>query len=85
MAQIWLSYDELAETLGCTAPQARHAAIQHGWARVKSRSGISHVRLPAEMTQRYMLRQLLLLRADAEEFRPSSSIAPAYPKQLAAA
>ncbi|WP_199088347.1 hypothetical protein [Bosea sp. ASV33] len=85
MAQIWLSYDELAETLGCTAPQARHAAIQHGWARMKGRSGTSHVRLPSEMTARYMLRQLALVKAMLAEADGSRGEITRPPGWLAAA
>lgn len=67
MAQIWLTYGEMAQAFGGTAHEAREAAIENGWARNKGRDGIAHVRLTPVMAQDYLLRQLALLqRRDAD-------------------
>ena len=62
MAQIWLTYGELAQAFGGTPQEAREAAIENGWARAKGRDGVAHVRLTPAMAQDYLLRQLMLLQ-----------------------
>lgn len=59
MAQIWLTYGELAQAFGGTPYEAREAAIENGWARMKGRDGIAHVRLNPAMAQEYLVRQLM--------------------------
>ncbi len=58
MAQIWLTYDEMAATFGGTRFQAREAAIQNGWARMKGRDGVAHVRLTPTLAREFLERQL---------------------------
>lgn len=70
MPQIWLDDDELAAFAGLSAPGARRHAIRQGWARMRSRSGTTRSRLPAEMTQEYLH---FAMRMEAEQAFPSRS------------
>ena len=54
MAQLWLTYDEMARYFGGTAAKARAAAIENGWARMKGRDGVAHVRLPPTVMTQYL-------------------------------
>ncbi len=65
MAQFWLTYQELADVFGGTAEQARTGSIENGWSRLKDRNGVTHVKLPAHLTGRYVER----LRSFSDESR----------------
>lgn len=54
MPQIWLDDDELADFAGIGPAHARIYAIQQGWTRMRSRSGRSRSRLPAELMEDYL-------------------------------
>lgn len=54
MPQIWLDDEELADFTGLGAADARIYAIQQGWPRMRSRSGLSRSRLPDELTKDYL-------------------------------
>lgn len=75
MAQIWLTYEEMAEAFGGSARQAREAAIENGWARMKGRDGVAHVRLTPAMARDYLLRQLLLLQRHDREALTDAMVA----------
>lgn len=54
MAQLWLTYNEMARYFGGTASAVRKGAIENGWARMKGRDGITHVRLPPSVMTQYL-------------------------------
>lgn len=53
MAQIWMTYDELAELSGCTSAEARMRAIHLSLDRRKSRDGATRVKLDLALTAKY--------------------------------
>jgi hypothetical protein len=53
MAQIWMTYDELAELSGCTPAEARMRAIHLSLDRRKSRDGATRVRLDLALTAKF--------------------------------
>lgn len=54
MAQLWLTYEEMTQEFGGTPESARAGAIENGWARIKGRDGLTHVRLPDALADRYL-------------------------------
>jgi hypothetical protein len=54
MAQLWLTYEELARYFGGTATAARAGAIEYRWARIKGSDGVTHVRLPQSVMAQYL-------------------------------
>ena len=56
MAQIWLTYEELAQFTDRTPTAARETAIEWGWSRRRSRDGLTRVMLPCEVAALYMRR-----------------------------
>ncbi|MCK1305179.1 hypothetical protein ABIB75_005365 [Bradyrhizobium sp. GM2.2] len=53
MAQIWMTYDELAELSGCTSAEARMRAMHLSLDRRKSRDGATRVKLDLALTAKY--------------------------------
>lgn len=53
MAQIWMTYDELAELSGCTPAEPRMRAIHLSLDRRKSRDGATRVKLDLALTAKF--------------------------------
>jgi hypothetical protein len=53
MAQIWMTYDELAGLTGCTPAEARMRAIHFSLDRRKSRDGATRVKLDLALTAKF--------------------------------
>lgn len=53
MPQLWLTYHEIAEELGCDVSSARVTTISRGWTRKHSRDGVTRVLMPESVMQRY--------------------------------
>ena len=75
MAQIWLTYEELAQSFGGTLHDAREASIENGWGRVKGRDGIVHVRLTPAMAHEYLLRRLTQAQTGDETVQTDAMVA----------
>jgi hypothetical protein len=56
MAQLWLTDQELGDELGRSASTARATAISNGWARKKSRDGLSRTLLTETMMIAFILK-----------------------------
>jgi len=56
MPQLWLTDQELGDELGRSASAARSTVISNGWARKKSRDGLSRTLLPETMMIAFILR-----------------------------
>ena len=54
MPQIWMTYRELADMLGCDADAARAEAIRRFLDRKKSRDGWTRAKLDPELTERFI-------------------------------
>jgi hypothetical protein len=54
MPQIWMTYDEIADMLGCDADTARAVTIQRSLDRKKSRDGMTRAKLDLELTARFV-------------------------------
>ena len=54
MPQIWLSYEELAEYLGCGGPQAANLAASAHWPRRRCSDGLMRTKLPPEEAAVFM-------------------------------
>jgi hypothetical protein len=54
MPQIWMTYDELAELIGCNAATARAAAIAIPLDRRKSRDGNTRSKLNPALAEAYI-------------------------------
>lgn len=54
MAQIWMTYDEIADLLGCDAEAARAMAIHRSLDRRKSRDGLTRTKLDPDWTARFI-------------------------------
>jgi hypothetical protein len=52
--QIWMTYREIAEMLGCDADTARATTIQRELDRKKSRDGLTRAKLDPELTARFI-------------------------------
>ena len=50
MPQIWMTYDEIAGLLNCSADAARAKAVYRSLDRKKSRDGLTRVKLDADWT-----------------------------------
>lgn len=55
MPQLWLTYQEIGDELGCDAVAARDAAIARAWTRKHSRDGQTRVLMPADLMQAYFV------------------------------
>jgi hypothetical protein len=54
MPQIWMTYDEIADLLGCDAEVARAMAIHRSLDRRKSRDGLTRTKLDLDWTSRFI-------------------------------
>ncbi|WP_249158746.1 hypothetical protein [Bradyrhizobium tropiciagri] len=54
MPQIWMTYHEIADMLGCEPEMARVTSIQRALDRKKSRDGLTRVKLDSELTARFI-------------------------------
>jgi hypothetical protein len=54
MPQIWMTYREMADMLGCDADAARAEAIRRSLDRKKSRDGSTRAKLDLELTARFV-------------------------------
>jgi hypothetical protein len=54
MPQIWMTYDEIAGLLGCSADAARAKAVYRSLDRKKSRDGLTRVKLDSEWTAHFV-------------------------------
>ncbi len=54
MPQIWMTYDEIAGLLGCSADAARAKAVYRWLDRKKSRDGLTRVKLDTEWTAHFV-------------------------------
>ncbi len=54
MPQIWMTYAEIADMLGCDAETARSVTIQRSLDRKKSRDGMTRAKLDPELTARFV-------------------------------
>lgn len=66
MPQIFMTYDELAQTFGGDATSARNGAIECGLSRFKGSDGITQVGLSAAMTAEFLQRIAQRASADAD-------------------
>src|SRR5882757_11405759 len=54
MPQIWMTYREMADLLGCDADTARAEAIRRSLDRKKSRDGMTRAKLDPELSARFV-------------------------------
>ena len=54
MPQIWMTYDEIADLLGCDAEMAKAMAIHRSLDRRKSRDGLTPAKLDLDWTERFI-------------------------------
>jgi hypothetical protein len=54
MPQIWMTYDEISDLLGCDAEVARAMAIHRSLDRRKSRDGLTRTKLDLDWTGRFI-------------------------------
>lgn len=54
MPQIWMTYQELADMLGCDTAMARVTTIQRALDRKKSRDGLTRTKLDEELTAKFV-------------------------------
>ena len=54
MPQIWMTYDEIAGLLGCSADAARTEVAYRSLDRKKSRDGMTRVKLDADLTAHFV-------------------------------
>jgi hypothetical protein len=54
MPQIWMTYDEIADLLGCDAEAARAMVIHRSLDRRKSRDGFTRTKLDLDWTARFV-------------------------------
>lgn len=54
MPQIWMTYHEIADMLGCEPHMARITTIERALDRKKSRDGLTRVKLDSELTARFV-------------------------------
>jgi len=54
MPQIWMTYDEIADLLGCDAEAARAMVIHRSLDRRKSRDGFTRTKLDLDWTARFI-------------------------------
>ena len=75
MPQLWLTYDEMAEELGCQPAEAREAAIARAMTRKHSSDGFTRVLMPPDLMHAYFV-------ARALDPLPSRAAAPPPLEQL---
>jgi hypothetical protein len=54
MPQIWMTYDEIAALLGCSADGVRAEAVHRSLDRKKSRDGLTRVKLDSDWTAHFI-------------------------------
>ena len=54
MPQIWMTYHEIANMLGCEPEMARATSIERALDRKKSRDGLTRVKLDSELAARFI-------------------------------
>ncbi|KWV49308.1 hypothetical protein AS156_16340 [Bradyrhizobium macuxiense] len=54
MPQIWMTYEELADMLGCDTETARITTIQRALDRKKSRDGLTRAKLDSDLTAKFV-------------------------------
>jgi hypothetical protein len=55
MAQVWVTFEEIQDLLGCDAGSARSRAILSQWERRRCTDGAIRVQLSAELAHEFML------------------------------
>jgi hypothetical protein len=55
MAQVWVTFEEIQDLLGCDAASGRSRAILSQWERRRCTDGVMRVQLPAELAHEFML------------------------------
>lgn len=55
VAQLWLTYHEIADHLDCDAEQARAITSSKGWPRKHSSDGMTRIMMPPDMMRSYFL------------------------------
>lgn len=55
MAQIWASYDEVAQLCACDAALAKCQSEARGWPSRRCSDGVVRVKLPADLAYDFML------------------------------
>ncbi|HUO55742.1 MAG TPA: hypothetical protein VMU18_13415 [Rhodoblastus sp.] len=66
MPQIWLSYDELAEFLGCPRPDAAGVVAARQWARRRCSDGLTRAKLPPAEADAFLRRYFFGPRQGAQ-------------------
>jgi hypothetical protein len=66
MPQIWLSYEELAEHLGCAGPRAANHAVSAHWPRRRCSDGLIRTKLPPEEAAIFVRDYAARLRPQAQ-------------------
>lgn len=56
MAQLWLTYEEVADAFDCGVDEARRAIASCGWTRKRSHDGFIRALLPQDVMQAYIRR-----------------------------
>lgn len=86
MPQIWLTYAEAGEFLGCSNAEARAHSIAMGWDRKRSRDGQSRLKLPQEEAEQFLeshvTRRLEALQASSFPVRNLQERALAFSERL---
>jgi hypothetical protein len=54
MPQIWMTYHEIADMLGCDPHMARNTTIERALDRKRSRDGLTRVKLDSDLTARFV-------------------------------
>lgn len=67
MPQLWLTYQELGDELGCAPAEARQTAIGQSWTRKHSSDGNTRVLMPLDLMRRYFAAHA---QSDLRAFRP---------------
>jgi len=55
MAQVWLTFEELAAHAECPIEQAREKVYSKNWERRECSDGLTRVKLPADLAHAYIL------------------------------
>lgn len=90
MPQIWMTYEEVGELLGCDPYEARSHGLNAGWARKKSRDGQTRLKLPSSAVHmfldRYVERYIDRPQASSLQVRQMQTLAASidFKRSLAA-
>jgi hypothetical protein len=69
MPQIWLSYDELAEYLGCTGLAAANFAATAHWSRRRCSDGLTRAKLPPAQAEAFLRHYIFGLKSATQSER----------------